>query len=167
MTSQDENFLITFFDLLLKIMTLLSKITSKNWFQYNVSLGWKSANSLISVLNTPRVALSRNIGPKTWHLFGLLIPISTTVLRQVTSKILSSQATCLYILILEDLKYYREIFNPIQIGQPREAQCPFKHSQEFEICDIFLLNMSHMAIFRFLTTVRALNDHPLEQNTLS
>ena len=68
-----------FFDLLLNILTLFSKITSKNQFWSIVSLGWKSTNSLISVLNTPGVVLSRNVGSKIWHPFGLLIPISTTV----------------------------------------------------------------------------------------
>ena len=60
-------------------MTLSSKITSKNLFWSNVSLGWKSANSLISVLNTTGIVLSRNSGPKTWHPFGILFRISTTV----------------------------------------------------------------------------------------
>ena len=72
-------YFINFLHFLLKILTLFRKITSKNWFWSNVSLGWKSTNSLMSVLNTSGVVLSRNIGPKTWHPFGLLIPISTTV----------------------------------------------------------------------------------------
>ena len=66
------------FELFLKILTLFNKITSKNQFWPNVSLVWKSANSLISFLNTTWVVLSRNIGPKTWYPFGLLIRISTT-----------------------------------------------------------------------------------------
>ena len=40
---------IRFFDLVLQILTLFCKITSKNWLWSNVSRGWKSVNSLISV----------------------------------------------------------------------------------------------------------------------
>ena len=68
-----------FLDFLLKSFTLFSKINSKNWFWYNVSLGWKSANYPISVLNTLGVVLLGNIGSEPYHPFGLLIRILATV----------------------------------------------------------------------------------------
>ena len=89
MTNQKNLFVIENFD-------FIRKITSKNWFWSSVSLGWKSANSLTSVLNTPGVVLSRNIGPKTCHLFGLLIPISTTV---------NMRCECLGIIISNEGKF--------------------------------------------------------------
>ena len=131
-----KTYLIRIFDLLLKILTLFTKITSKNWFWSNVSLGWKSANSLISVLNTPGVVLSRNIGPKTWHSFSLLIWISTTVASQCRwywKLFVESSGNCFLNGLLS-----KTIYNMLEIYEKLHGEVSYAiHSLDF--CQMLLL----------------------------
>ena len=117
------------FDLFFENLALFSKITFKNGFWSNVSLGWNSAISLISFLHTPGVVLSRNIGPKTWHPFGLLIWISTTVW-------MTCHFSHFFQLMMTPMSMNIKFFRTIQLSIPgaQWISCS-KDADSCQVCD--------------------------------